>query len=94
MHFYLLVKTIYLGFLYDILQKINDLKNSAHLFTFGDSNDTTCSCAGVHNVCQYRSDADPKDLYHTWKITHKNVPKCCAEPYILKGYLLPHQPYR
>nr|XP_026693935.1 membrane progestin receptor beta-like isoform X1 [Ciona intestinalis]XP_026693936.1 membrane progestin receptor beta-like isoform X2 [Ciona intestinalis] len=37
---------------------------------------------------------DPDDYFHALKNSCNNVPQCCVEPYILKGYVLPHMPLR
>lgn len=40
------------------------------------------------------SKADPDDYFHALAISWKDVPSCCTEPFILKGYLLCNMPWR
>nr|CAB3264653.1 membrane progestin receptor beta-like [Phallusia mammillata] len=46
------------------------------------------------NTSQNANNVDSKNFYHALENSWHNVPQCCTEPYILKGYPLTNMPWR
>ena len=81
--------------LQNLFERLNQLLNSVHILFLGHSNFESCSCSGEKGNCRYSSlQLDANDYFHALKNSHKNVPECSVEPYLLSGYVLPHKPWR
>ena len=74
-------------------EKVPSIICTIYSFFLKESSENVCYCNG--KCCLYaNSKIDKNDYYHALNNDYKNIPECQIEPYINKGYVLPHQPWR
>ncbi|CAK8691046.1 unnamed protein product [Clavelina lepadiformis] len=71
-----------------IVNRFSAFSTYMHLSIFGNAANLADENASRITTC------DPDDYYHALSIDCTQVPRCCVEPYILKGYVLPYMPWR